>query len=769
MRARLGDNFGSMARAPKDSRAGGVLNERYELRELIASGAVSDAYRADDRKHPQSVQVTLLRPEFALQAGVVQRFLLAGKVLSGFSHPNVARVIAIETDDTGIPFVVEELLDGPTLAERLRDFGDGMALDAAADVVMPVLEALCALHARGLWHGQLDSDHVVMAQVGARSLPKLVGFAGVAKAQPRAGARNRMPPEQRDGKGAGDARADVWSVGALLHEALCGVPPGEASDTALLKARAPNLAAPIVALIEGCIARDPSARPSRVEDVRLALAAACGRVARPSTEPAAPKARSVEPRIVEKIERRSVEPKSVKPAPAPATPAAAPPAESIAALAQTKPDPELDFALGATMFQQPAPRISTPRAEAPAPRATPVPAAPPDVAATRELRGAPSQPGRASDRATAQEPAAPGPRKVKTLDDIAAAFGPIEGAERIVQSESNEASRAREFRNSMDAAAEAEVKKRPRRRDDAGVQATGPARDEARAAPPPPLLSRKHPREAAGPPPQRAPSAEETRQVRERLMAAQPRRWRAFGDGLLLAFSVALIWFLPLLTDASHARAKAAFGAPAPHVLAAFVVVATIALVRTWAVNAQLRPMMLGQATFALQIVVVCACVLCAGFYLPSGAIGGLEGLARWAMPWAASGFFLFLGMYGVLRGVRDSASNVLTGVLVAVLYSGGFYGSYRAIADGVLQGKGLRGSGAALLSVGRAREASDALQKAASGQVQSADAGVKLQERHEIGASEKDDLRGVDELRRRDPKLGELQKKMQALGKAAE
>jgi hypothetical protein len=98
-------------------------------------------------------------------------------------------------------------------------------------------------------------------------------------------------------------------------------------------------------------------------------------------------------------------------------------------------------------------------------------------------------------------------------------------------------------------------------------------------------------------------------------------------------------------------------------------------------------------------------------------------------------------------------------------LYSGGFYGSYRAVAYGVVEARGRGGLG---FSFARARKTSDMMQKVANGEVQSIDAGMRVEERHEIGASEEDDMRAVDQLRKRDPKIGELQQKVQEVTRQA-
>ena len=138
-----------MGAAAHDSRTGELLNQSYELHELLEPGGVADTYRATDRKRARTVKVTLLRPEFALQSSVVQGFLSMPKTLTGLRHPNVSQVIAVESDETGIPFVVEEHVEGEPLARTIAAFPEGMPVGVAMNVVMPVIEAMAAAHKLG--------------------------------------------------------------------------------------------------------------------------------------------------------------------------------------------------------------------------------------------------------------------------------------------------------------------------------------------------------------------------------------------------------------------------------------------------------------------------------------------------------------------------------------------------------------------------------------------------------------------------------------------
>jgi len=276
-----------MRNAATDTRTGEFLNQKFELRELLESSEVHDTYRALDRTNASEVKVRLLRPEFALQSTVVQGFVRAPKTVAGFKHPNVAQVFSVESDETGIPYVVEEFLRGETLTQMLQNFPGGMPLGVAMAVVSPVLEAMAAAHKRGIIHGRLDSEHVMIAKVGSGSVPKVIAF-GALGPEPRGAASDaqRLAPELRNGKAKPDLSSDVWSLGALLYVTLGGQEPETLRGVhTSLDELAPHLPSEIVELVERCLSAIPRARPKAAGEVRDALVAACEHMRVGETKP----------------------------------------------------------------------------------------------------------------------------------------------------------------------------------------------------------------------------------------------------------------------------------------------------------------------------------------------------------------------------------------------------------------------------------------------------------------------------------------------------
>ena len=120
-----------MQAVARKARSGELINETYELKERLETSALAETYRATERDSGRVVRIKLLRPELALQSGAVEAFLRAPRTLHATRHPNLAQVLAIDTDATGIPFVVEESVEGESLArtmERSRWFGGSVMM-----------------------------------------------------------------------------------------------------------------------------------------------------------------------------------------------------------------------------------------------------------------------------------------------------------------------------------------------------------------------------------------------------------------------------------------------------------------------------------------------------------------------------------------------------------------------------------------------------------------------------------------------------------------
>jgi serine/threonine-protein kinase len=271
----------------------------YEIVSVLGIGGMGEVYRARDATLNRSVAIKVLPDLFARDAERLARFRREAQLLAALNHPNIAHIHGFE-DANGIHALVMELVEGPTLAERIVQ--GPMPCQEALPIAKQIAEALAAAHDQGIIHRDLKPANVKVREDGTVKvldfgLAKLVapeasgGGAGSAVTQsptitsPAAtlagvilGTAAYMSPEQAKGRPA-DKRSDMWAFGAVLYEMLTGQRPfaGEdISDTlaSVLKSEPNWNALPadvpqhIRILIERCLAKD---RRQRLADISIAL------------------------------------------------------------------------------------------------------------------------------------------------------------------------------------------------------------------------------------------------------------------------------------------------------------------------------------------------------------------------------------------------------------------------------------------------------------------------------------------------------------------
>jgi hypothetical protein len=228
-------------------RLGSVVAGKFELVRLLGVGGMGTVYEATNTWTHRRVALKVLHPRVARDRDAAERFFQEARAATHIAHPNIVDVLDMGEDPAdGALFIVQELLDGEDLHARLNARGR-LSPREALEVVLPILDALTASHRRGILHRDVKPENIVLAR-GERGavVPKLVDF-GVSKfvrAAPRGkrltddgitvGTPQYMSPEQARGDVALDPRTDVWSVGAVLFEALSGTAPFEAATPALL-------------------------------------------------------------------------------------------------------------------------------------------------------------------------------------------------------------------------------------------------------------------------------------------------------------------------------------------------------------------------------------------------------------------------------------------------------------------------------------------------------------------------------------------------------
>ena len=267
-----------------------VLANRYELAEPLGVGGSARVVAAYDRLLDRRVAVKLLgQVDDQRRAELLSEARAAARV----SDPRVVAVYDAGVQD-GRPFVVMELVEGESLAQRLARVGP-LGTTSAAEVADAVLSALDAAHAAGLIHRDVKPANVLLPSGAPLSEAKLADFGiakdrgdvGITQSGEVLGTPSYLAPEQIEGRQATPA-TDLYAVGVLLFETLAGQPPYSGATplaTALrhrdapvpsLTAAAPGVPGDVAALVEQALAKDPADRPSTAEDMRTALAQATG-------------------------------------------------------------------------------------------------------------------------------------------------------------------------------------------------------------------------------------------------------------------------------------------------------------------------------------------------------------------------------------------------------------------------------------------------------------------------------------------------------------
>ncbi len=252
------------------TRTGETLEGRYHLDRHLADDGPSEVYAATDTQAGSAVVVRLLRPEHVLRPRAVESFVTLPNALVKLSPPHVARVFAVASDDTGIPYVVEEAPQGQTLAEVLAAHPDGLPAHEAKQILGPVIEAFARLHMAGVVHGQLSPRRILLMTHAGQAMPRLIHHC-VTTDETGAFASYTAPEHRSPKPPAADATMDVWSLAVLIHHVFSGrLPPAEPT-TKQLQQRMPELPTAMAAAIsEGlCVAPDERVSDAAVLWMRL--------------------------------------------------------------------------------------------------------------------------------------------------------------------------------------------------------------------------------------------------------------------------------------------------------------------------------------------------------------------------------------------------------------------------------------------------------------------------------------------------------------------
>ncbi len=227
-----GSGLSQAPQTPED-RIGQVLSGTYRIEEMIAVGGMGAVYRASHARLSQPFAVKFLDQVLAKDSEAYGRFRQEAEIAAAINHNNVLQVFDFDIDKFGSPYMVMELLQGRTLDVVLNEQGALNKREILA-IFDPLCRALDACHAAGVVHRDLKPSNImVCSQADGSVTVKLLDFGiskithdgndGMTRDNIVMGTPNYMSPEQASGQNSDlDARADIFAVGAILYESLCG-------------------------------------------------------------------------------------------------------------------------------------------------------------------------------------------------------------------------------------------------------------------------------------------------------------------------------------------------------------------------------------------------------------------------------------------------------------------------------------------------------------------------------------------------------------------
>ncbi len=287
-----------MARPHSEPKTGDVFAEKYRVDRVLGRGGMGVVLAATHVLLGHQVALKFLLPSAAIDDETAARFLREAKVTARLKSAHTAKTLDIGQLEDGRPFLVMELLDGHDLGQEIDSRG-ALPIAEALDWVLQACEGIAEAHANGIVHRDLKPSNMFLARdVSGGTVLKVLDF-GISKlvadtdgalTQSHAafGSPLYMSPEQLHSSKSADARSDVWSLGVILYEALCGLPPfrGEtvfaiAQSVALEMPQPPlalraDLPPALSAAVMRCLAKRPLERPQSVADLADALAPFAG-------------------------------------------------------------------------------------------------------------------------------------------------------------------------------------------------------------------------------------------------------------------------------------------------------------------------------------------------------------------------------------------------------------------------------------------------------------------------------------------------------------
>ena len=211
---------------------GELIDNRYLLQRLIASGGMASIYSALDTRLDRPVAVKIMHAHLANDEAFVSRFIKEAKATAALSHPNIVSIQDQGWNQGGPPavFIVMELVEGTTLRDLLNE-SSPLSIEQAFQIINPVLSALSAAHKIGIIHRDIKPENILISRDGRIKVADFGLARNTSMAQTMTaessvilGSVSYLSPEQVQ-RGVADSRSDIYAMGILIFEMLTGSKP----------------------------------------------------------------------------------------------------------------------------------------------------------------------------------------------------------------------------------------------------------------------------------------------------------------------------------------------------------------------------------------------------------------------------------------------------------------------------------------------------------------------------------------------------------------